>query len=77
MERRNAELIRAFAKTLKSRRKAAGLSQEELAFRVDLSVSFISLLETQNRQPSLTVIGALATEFGMSISEFTADLEGR
>lgn len=77
MERKNAELVRSFAKVLKSRRKAAGLSQEEFAHRLDLSVSYISLLETENRQPTLTVLGAVAAEFGLSISKFVAEIENR
>jgi transcriptional regulator with XRE-family HTH domain len=75
MERKNPKLIKAFSKVLKSRRKSAGLSQEELAFRADLSVSYISLLETENRQPTLTVLGALASEFGVSLSELMSDIE--
>lgn len=75
MERKNPKLIKAFAKVLRHKRKAAGLSQEELAFRMDLSVSYISLLETENRQPTLTVLGAFADEFGMPLSELVADIE--
>lgn len=75
MERKNPKLIKAFAKVLKKRRKSAGLSQEELAFRTDLSVSYISLLETENRQPTLTVLGAIAAEFDVPISYLMADVE--
>lgn len=75
MERKNTKLIKAFAKTLKKHRKRAGLSQEELAFRTDISVSYISLLETENRQPTLTVLDALAAELGISLSEFVTDIE--
>lgn len=74
MERKNEKLVAAFAKVLKDRRKAAGLSQEELAFRTDLSMSYISLLETKNRQPTLTVMDVLARELGLSLSELVADI---
>ena len=60
MDRRNDILMAAFADCLRTRRKAAGFSQEELAFRCDLSMSYISFLETRNRQPTLTVIEVLA-----------------
>jgi transcriptional regulator with XRE-family HTH domain len=53
------------------------MSQEELAFRSDLSVSYISLLETENRQPTLTVLAALAEELGVSMSEFLAEIESQ
>jgi transcriptional regulator with XRE-family HTH domain len=75
MERKNEQLIAAFSKVLKERRKAAGLSQEELAFRTDLSMSYMSLLETRNRQPTLTVMAALAKELGLSLEELTQRIE--
>jgi transcriptional regulator with XRE-family HTH domain len=75
MERVNESLVREFAKLLKKRRKLAGLSQEELAFRADLSVSYISLLETSNRQPTLTVLYALCEQLGLSIADFFQLLE--
>lgn len=75
MERKNEKLIAAFAKALRERRKAVGLSQEELAFRTELSMSYISLLETKNRQPTLTVIAALAKELGLSATELMRDVE--
>jgi transcriptional regulator with XRE-family HTH domain len=77
MERKNPRLMKAFASRLKERRKSAGMSQEELAFRSDLSVSYISLLETENRQPTLTVLAALAEELGVSMSEFLAEIESQ
>ncbi len=75
MERVNENLVREFATLLKQRRKMAGLSQEELAFRADLSVSYISLLETSNRQPTLTVLYALCEQLDVSLVEFFQQLE--
>ncbi|WP_208353588.1 helix-turn-helix domain-containing protein [Pseudaestuariivita rosea] len=75
MERVNENLVREFAKLLKQRRKMAGLSQEELAFRADLSVSYISLLETSNRQPTLTVLHALCEQLDVSLVDFFQQLE--
>ncbi|MEP5757885.1 MAG: helix-turn-helix transcriptional regulator [Litoreibacter sp.] len=71
--RQNAELVRSFAKALKARRKAAGVSQKEFAHRLGLSVSYISLLETENRQSTLTVLDAIAKEFGISAAEFVVE----
>lgn len=76
MERHNPELIAAFAAVLRQRRKAAGLSQEELAFRAGLSTSYVSLLETRNRQPTLSVLDALCRELGIGLSELMAEVEG-
>jgi len=75
MERKNEKLIAAFATALKRRRKAAGLSQEELAFRTDLSMSYISLLETRNRQPTLTVMAALAEALDVSLVQLMGEIE--
>ena len=77
MERKNPELIKAFANALRQKRRQLGLSQEELAFRTELSMSYISLLETQNRQPTLSVLAALAKELGVSVSEFLAEVESQ
>ena len=75
MDRKNTQLVKSFAKALKARRKSKGLSQEEFAHRLGLSVSYISLLETENRQPTLTVLAAVAGEFGISLAEFAAEIE--
>ena len=75
MERKNEKLIAAFAKTLQARRRKLGLSQEELAFRTDLSMSYISLLETKNRQPTLTVMAALAKELQLSVTDLIREVE--
>ena len=75
MERRNEELVAAFARVLRRRRKARGLSQEELAFRAELSTSFISLLETRNRQPTLSAMAALARELDVSLTELVGEVE--
>jgi transcriptional regulator with XRE-family HTH domain len=77
MERRNEQLISAFAGVLQELRRAKGLSQEELAFRTDLSMSYISLLETKRRQPTLSVLGALSKELGVTISELAQKLESQ
>ena len=77
MDRKNTRLVKSFAKALKARRKSEGLSQEEFAHRLGLSVSYISLLETENRQPTLTVLAAVAGEFGISLAEFAAEIEAQ
>ncbi len=75
MERSNPDLLKAFATVLRRRRREAGLSQEELAFRCDLSMSYISLLETQNRQPTLTALHTIAGQLDISASELLAEVE--
>jgi len=77
VERTNPDLVAAFASVMRERRKALGLSQEELAFRADLSVSYISFLETKRRQPTLTVMDTLSRQFGLSLAELMAEVEQR
>ncbi len=46
---------------IKDARKKAHLSQEQLASQTGLSKGYISLLETQKRQPSLTAARKLVS----------------
>lgn len=57
---RNEAVIEAFAKTLREARKQRRMTQEELADQASLDRTFIGLLETGRRQPTLSVICALA-----------------
>lgn len=63
---RDELLVAAFAAVLKQTRTKAGLSQEELAFRADVNRTFIGLLEGGKRQPTLSVIFALARELKLT-----------
>ena len=53
------EIPVAFGLVLKRSRQAAGLSQEALGFEAGLSKNYISLLETGQRQPTLTSLLSL------------------
>ena len=75
MDRRDDAAIDAFALSLQRRRRAQGLSQEELAHRAGLSTSYISLLETRRRQPTLSVMVGLARELGISLTAMAQDIE--
>lgn len=57
-----------YAKAFRIIRAAFGLSQSELAARVDVSSSQLSLIEKGKRQPSLRVIGNLGSATGIPIS---------
>lgn len=75
MERRNEQLVAAFATTLCEHRARVGLSQEELAARADVSARFVSQLETARRQPSLTALLALSNGLGMRMGDLAAEAE--
>lgn len=75
MERRNERLVAAFAMALSKERARAGLTQEELAARADVSARFVSQLETARRQPSLSALQALSSGLGMRLHDLTAQVE--
>ena len=56
-------------------RTAADLSQEELAARSDVDVTYISLLERGRRQPTLSVIKAIAEALGRPAFELVRAAE--
>jgi len=58
-----------FARNLRKARKAAGLSQEELAHRADIDRTYISALERCVYAASIDVVGRLAKELGVEPSE--------
>lgn len=70
MDHKNDLLIERFARALQLRRRECGLSQEEVAHSAGLSTSYMSLLETRKRQPTLSVLGALAKALDLSLLEF-------
>ena len=75
MDRKNEPLVAAFAKTLRELRKVAGLTQEDLAERSEVSARFISFLETGKRQPSLSALAALSAGLGLTMSKLVLALE--
>jgi transcriptional regulator with XRE-family HTH domain len=76
MDEFETENIReAFATVLRRKRHALGISQEELAGRAGISMRFVSLLECNKRQPTLSILWQLSRAFDTSLSEFTGDIE--
>ena len=63
------EFSRAFGSKLRDARNEAGLSQGDLAERVDLSRTSITNIEKGNQQPTLKLAVKLAEEVGVSLSE--------
>lgn len=77
MERSNEHLVAAFAGVLRDARSQSGYTQEELAERADVSVRFISLLETGKRQPSLSALAAISSGLATPMSSLILALEER
>jgi transcriptional regulator with XRE-family HTH domain len=57
-------LHQAFGRVLSEFRRQSGLTQEQLAFRSGMHVTYVSLLERGLTSPSLAKIEALANALG-------------
>lgn len=62
------ELMAEFGQNLRTERLESGLTQEDLAERLDISVAYVSLLERGGRNPPMTTVVGLAIELGVSSS---------
>ena len=58
-----------FAKRLKKASRSVGLTQEQLADKTNLSTTFIGLLETGRRKPSLKSLQKIASTLGFKAKD--------
>jgi transcriptional regulator with XRE-family HTH domain len=65
----------AFAKALRSHRKAKGISRERLAHAAGLHRTYVGLIERGQRNPTLDAAHALARALGMRLSELVREAE--
>lgn len=70
---RDEALIAAFAQVLRRARADRGCTQEDLAFEAGIDRTFVGLLETGKRQPSLSVIFALAQALEVKPEKLVTD----
>ena len=66
---------KSYGKTLRKIRKDKGLSQEELAFKTNLHRTYISLLERDQKSPSLRTVITIAAAMGYSLLEFVKKMD--
>jgi transcriptional regulator with XRE-family HTH domain len=64
-------IVMNLGKSIKLCRTNRGLSQEDLAGRVGLSVSYISLIEQGKRDPPISTVGEIAEALGVPMSLLT------
>ncbi len=62
-------------KKIKNLRTLNGLTQEELADRCELTKGFISQLENNNNEPSISTLQDILTALGTNLKEFFSDDE--
>ena len=64
-----ADLRIVFGRRVRQLRDARKMSQEELAHRADIHVTYVSGIENGKRNPGLLVIGRLARALNVTIQE--------
>jgi transcriptional regulator with XRE-family HTH domain len=69
---RAAKLQRQFGATLRHERLARSLTQQQLAFEAELSLTYIGEIERGQRMISLDTLRRLASALNMSAAELLA-----
>jgi len=64
-----SKIQKQFGDRVRELRLSKGLSQEELAFRVNIHRTYIGGIERGERNPSLKNIAAIANALGVTLSE--------
>ena len=62
-------------KELLKARTAAGLTQEQLAFKADVSRNYVSLLERDEKSPTVKMLLRLCKSLGVRASKIVARIE--
>lgn len=76
MTRPDTDKIREqFARVLRQKRHKLNLSQEELAHRAGLAMRYISLLECNKRQPTISTLFQLSKALEIPLSEIFFQIE--
>jgi transcriptional regulator with XRE-family HTH domain len=71
-----ADLTAALASTVRTARRAQGLSTEDLARRSGVSRAMIGKVERGEAQATAALLGRLSAALGMTLSELVASAEG-
>jgi transcriptional regulator with XRE-family HTH domain len=69
------DLAKSFGVVLRSRRKAAKMSQEKLSEKADVDVKMIGRIENFIRNPSLNLADSLADALGVPLSQMIKEAE--
>ena len=75
MEEQSDKLLSSFAFVMRQRRLELGLTQEELAHRANVSMRYVSLLETKKYQPTLETLNGLSQGLEMTMAELVSRIE--
>lgn len=67
---KESKQLKAFGKRLSEVRRAKGLTQQELAEKLDISLVSIGYIETGKRWPRLTTLHRIADALGVPLEQF-------
>lgn len=67
------EVLRRLGARVRSYRQERGLTQEDLAETLDLSVAYVSLIERGGRNPPYTTVVEIAHALGVTAREICND----
>ncbi len=68
----HADVLQELGARIRERRQASGITQQELAAELKLSVAYVSLIERGARNPPYTRVVAIAEALGVRTAELTA-----
>jgi len=69
-----ATLVTQLGRRIRELRTALSFTQEELAERAAISVSFLSMIERAERVPHLKTLSALSNALGLTLSQLFLDV---
>jgi transcriptional regulator with XRE-family HTH domain len=72
---KHAAIVERFSQALRSRRLAAGMTQQELARRSQVTTSYITRLERATSAPGIDLVDRLATALGCTVSDLLPTTE--
>lgn len=67
----NSDFYRLLGKNIKDRRKKLGLTQQQLADKINISLNFMGKIEVAFSKPSLDTLIELADVLETTVSELT------
>ncbi|HRI05718.1 MAG TPA: helix-turn-helix transcriptional regulator [Candidatus Dojkabacteria bacterium] len=68
------QIEKKFGALLRKARTKAGLTQEKLAFKANVSSNYIGRIERGTVSPSLSVVYSIAKAIGITVSKLTEGL---
>jgi transcriptional regulator with XRE-family HTH domain len=73
---RDEGILKVVAERVRAGRKAAGLSQEKLAFEADLDRTYISQVERQKRNVTVLVLARIARALKITPDQLLVPMKG-